>query len=98
MTSKERSYLRSLASSMQPVVTIGKQGLTEQVIKEINEVLECKKLIKISVLKSALREPKELIQEVCDTLKAEPIQFIGNKLIIYRFSSKKDIKHIEIPT
>lgn len=97
MNSKQRSYLRALATKIQPLVTIGKQGLSENVVAEINEVLEAKELVKISVLKNALREPKEILEEAAIALKAEAIASIGYKIVIYRRSKKKDIEHIILP-
>ncbi len=97
MNSRQRSFLRGMANSLQPLVTIGKQGLSESVIKEISEVLENKELVKITILKNSLLDPKDVINEAAAALNAEPVAAIGGKIILYRKSKKKGIEHIIIP-
>ncbi|TJZ75655.1 YhbY family RNA-binding protein [Chitiniphilus eburneus] len=83
----ERQYLRGLAHSLNPVVMIGNNGLTEAVIREIAINLDAHELIKIRVLGDdrALRE--QLLQQICDELGAAPVQHLGKLLIVYRPSS-----------
>jgi RNA-binding protein len=71
---------------------IGKNGLTEDVLKSIDEALEARELIKINLLNNSLLDTKETALEICDSLKAEYIQSIGNKIIIYRESEEKVIE------
>jgi RNA-binding protein len=97
MNSKQRSYLKSLANKLSPIVTVGKQGLTESVIKELDAVLTDKELIKASVLKNALSDPKDIMNEAAAALNAEPVLSIGSKFVLYRYSTKKDIEHIILP-
>jgi len=97
MTSKQRNFLRALAVNYEPVVTIGKQGLSESVLAELNDVLDNRELVKVSVLKNAPFEPKEILNEAAAALNAESIAAIGGKIVLYRRSDKKDVKHIEIP-
>lgn len=94
MTSSERSKLRGLAMTIEPVVTIGKNGLTESLIQEIDEQLEAKELIKINVLKNADLGAKDVIAEVAESVNAQPVQALGNKITLYRVSKRKDVKHI----
>lgn len=93
MDSKTRSKLNSLAMTMEPLVYIGKNGITQMVIDEINTLLDLREIIKLQVQKGADLTAKEAMQIVCDTTKALPITAIGNRFVIYRLS-KKDIKHI----
>ncbi len=97
MKSSVRNFLRAEASKLQPVVTVGKAGINDAVIKEISEVLELRELVKINVLNNATLSSKDIIQELAKLLRAEPIQAIGNKVILYRKSHKKDIEHIILP-
>ncbi len=94
-TSKQRSVLRSLAQNIEPIGQIGKGGITENVIKSFSEVLEKRELIKITVLNNSESDAKELIQELADALKAEPVCVIGHKIVLYRKSKRKDIEHIK---
>ena len=94
MTSKQRSKLISLAMNVSATVQIGKNGLTDAVIDQINASLEDHELVKIGVLKTADMSAKTMIAEVAERTGAEPVQAIGNKIVLYRYSSKEDIKHI----
>lgn len=97
MTSKQRAYLRSLAMTMQPIVNIGKNGVTESVISEVDNLLECKELIKISVLKNSDLQAKSVAESLQDEINAVVVQTVGNKITLYRVSKKDDVKHIQLP-
>lgn len=95
ISSKQRSYLRGLAQQVDPTVYIGKQGLTENVIKEIDTGLTCRELVKVKLQEGADLEPKDVANEMAEKLKAEFVQAIGRKFVLYRES--KDNKQIELP-
>ena len=96
MTSKQRSKLISLAMNISATVQIGKNGLTESVFDQISTSLEDHELVKIGVLKTADVTAKTVIGEVAAALNAEPVQAIGNKIVLYRYSHKEGIEHIKI--
>ncbi len=96
ITSKERKILSGIGQTIEPVFQIGKNGLTDVIVSELDEVLEARELIKISVLRNCDYTAKELIGEICDALNAEPVGCVGSKIVIYRRSRRKDVKHIEI--
>ncbi|MCM8710383.1 ribosome assembly RNA-binding protein YhbY [Clostridium sp. SYSU_GA19001] len=95
MTSKQRSYLRSLANNLEPIFQIGKSGLEEGFLKQIDEALEARELIKIKVLNNSGLEAREASDYICEKLNCEGVQAIGSKLVIYRKSEKKP--KIELP-
>ena len=94
MNSKQRKKLISLAMNVATTVQIGKNGITESVIGEIDRSLEDHELVKIGVLRSVLQSAKSLIAELAEKTSSEPVQAIGNKVVLYRLSQKDDIKHI----
>ncbi|MDE5655364.1 MAG: ribosome assembly RNA-binding protein YhbY [Clostridia bacterium] len=94
MTSSQRASLRSLAMQMQPTTHIGKNGISETLIKQIDEQLESRELIKIAVLKNAEFSAKEIAEELAQSAGAEVVQVLGSKITLYRVSKKSGIKHI----
>ena len=95
ITSKQRGYLRSLANNMNTIFQVGKEGLEENFLKQIDDALEARELIKISVLKNSGYEAREASDVICKELGCEGIQSIGSKVVLYRRSKKKPI--IELP-
>lgn len=84
ISAKQRSYLKSLANPMKPLVQIGKEGINDRVIAQINEILDAHELVKISILENAVLDAKETAIEVCQICRGEFVQAIGNRFTIYR--------------
>ncbi|MDF2655781.1 MAG: yhbY [Bacillota bacterium] len=95
ITSKQRSFLRSMAHELEPTVYIGKAGLTENIVKEMSIGLEHRELVKVKLQEGCDLSPKETANELADLLKAEFVQAIGRKFTLYKQS--KDHKKIELP-
>ena len=95
ITSKQRSYLRSLAHNIDPVVYIGKAGVTENVIKEIDQALEARELVKVKIQEGCELAAKDVANDILPELGAEFVQAIGRKFTLYRES--KENKQIELP-
>jgi len=95
ITSKQRSYLRGLAHELAPAVYIGKSGITENIVKEMETGLEMRELVKVKLQESCELEPKDAANELADLLKAEYVQAIGRRFTLYRES--KEHKQIELP-
>ena len=88
MTSKERAYLKSLANRVPALYQIGKDGISENMVKAIDAALEARELIKVHVLENALVDAKILAAELAEKTGAQVVQVIGKKAIIYRRSKK----------
>jgi len=86
MTGKQRASLRKIAATLQPIFQIGKQGVTGNLIKQLDDALEAREIIKITILETAGENTKELCNEIARELGAEPVQAIGSKFTIYRRS------------
>lgn len=95
LTGKQRSYLKKLANSIDPIFQVGKSGVTENFIVQIDQALEARELIKVNVLNNSLIDPKEAANDIARRTKSEFVQSIGNKFILYRES--KDNKKIDLP-
>ena len=96
MNSKQRAYLKSLAMTMDPILQIGKSGLTPEVTASVDEALAARELIKVSVLQNCLEDPKEMAQVIAERTHAQVVQVIGKKIVLYR-EGKDDKKRIELP-
>ena len=94
LTSSERAKLKSIAQNLTPIFQIGKNGVGDNQVNDILDALAAHELIKISVLKSAEAPTKLVLDEVCERTGAEPVQAIGNKIVIYKRSSKDGVEHI----
>lgn len=95
MTSKQRAYLMSLASRLEPVFQLGKASLTPEFTDAIAETFQTKELIKISVLKNCFDDPKEIAGTIAARTHAEVVQVIGKKIVLYK--ENKDHKKIFLP-
>jgi RNA-binding protein len=95
ITSKQRSYLRSLANNLEPIFQIGKNGVEENFLQQVDEALEARELIKIKILNNSGLETRETSDAICERLGCEGIQAIGSKIVLYRKSTKKP--YIELP-
>ena len=95
MTSKQRAYLKGLAQTMEPIFQIGKNSLTPENTKAIAEALEARELIKISVLKNCMDDPREIAETLAERTQSQVVQVIGKKIVLYKES--KDNKKIILP-
>ena len=88
MTSKQRAYLRGLANTLEPIVHAGKGGISDAMIKQADDALAARELIKGKVLETALMSAREVSDELCEALGADGVSCVGYKFVIYRFSEK----------
>ena len=91
ITSGQRAKLRSMAQNLKPIFHVGKNGINDNFIKDIDTALELHELIKIAVLRNSDLDAKTSMALLSAALKAEPVTAIGNKFVIYRRSSRDNI-------
>jgi len=84
MTSKQRAYLKSLAMKMEPIFRIGKASMSPELTKAIEEALDARELIKVSVLQNCADDPKEIAQIVSERTRSQVVQVIGKKIVLYK--------------
>lgn len=96
MTSKQRAYLKGLAMTMDPILQIGKGGLTPEVTASVEEALAARELIKINVLQNCMEDAREMAAVLGERTHAQVVQVIGRKIVLYR-EGKEDKKKIELP-
>lgn len=88
LTSKQRAYLRSMASTYDTIMQVGKGGVTANVIKTISDALEARELIKLRVLENSEYTPREAAEEIAEATASEVVTVIGTKFVLYRESEK----------
>lgn len=88
MTSKQRAYLKGLASNLDPILQLGKSSLTPEFTEAVGEAFHTKELIKITVLKNCADDPNEIAQTVAERTHSQVVQVIGKKIVLYRPDKK----------
>jgi len=91
LTGKQKGFLRSMANEMDPILQVGKGGITESVVTQTNEVLEVRELIKCRVLQNCSEEPKVVATELAEQVEADLAQVIGRNFLLYRRSKDKPV-------
>lgn len=94
MNSRQRAQLRGMANSLNPLFQVGKGGLNAQFVKQADDALEKRELIKLGVLETAPDSPREVAEAVAGAVGAEVVQVIGRKFVLYRES--KEHKTIQL--
>ena len=85
MTSKQRSYLKSLASTMDPIMQIGKSALTPEITESVRECFNTHELIKVKVLlDSAPEKPREIAEKLAAATESQVVQVIGGSMIFFK--------------
>ncbi len=87
-TSKQRSYLKGLASTEDAIFQIGKSSLTPPLVQAIDDAIEKRELIKISVLKNCMDDPHELADIIAERTHSNVVIVIGKKIVLYRPNKK----------
>ena len=94
MNTKERSFLRSKANPIKPLVFLGKDGISENVLAEVETALFHNELIKLSVLKACPTDAKSAANEIAQRTGSEVVQVLGGKITLYKLTDKDNFEHI----
>lgn len=90
LTSKQRAQLRGIASKEDTIIHIGKGGITENVITQTKDALKAREIIKGKVLENSMLTAKEALEALSEACKAEPVQHIGSKFVLYKTNPNMD--------
>lgn len=96
LAGRQIRQLRSMAHHLDPIVTVGKQGVAPAVVDQTNDVLETHELIKCSVLDSSGLSVREAADQLASRTHSEVVQVIGRRFSLYRESSRDDIEKIKL--
>ncbi|MCI8652361.1 MAG: YhbY family RNA-binding protein [Angelakisella sp.] len=91
LTSKQRAKLKGIASTTETILQVGKGGIGEPLVKQVDDALTARELIKLRVLETAPEEPSVLAQELAEATGSEVVQVIGRRLVLYRKNPKKPV-------
>ena len=95
MTSKQRAYLRGLANGIDAIFQVGKGGISDVLLEQLNNAIEARELVKITILETAPGSAKELAEEIAIGTNSVVVQTMGNKITLFR--QKKKNSKIELP-
>ncbi|ATW25471.1 ribosome assembly RNA-binding protein YhbY [Candidatus Formimonas warabiya] len=95
LTGKQRRFLRAMGTGIDPIFQIGKGGMNENLLKQLDDALEARELIKVKVLANSEELPKEVAGEIADATGSELVQVIGKNMLFFRQSKKKP--RLELP-
>ena len=95
LTGKQRAFLKAKANTIDPIFQLGKNGVTHSFIKQVEDALEARELVKIKVLNNSMLDATDVANEIAEEIDAEFVQSIGSKFVLYKES--KENKKIELP-
>ena len=95
MTSKQRAYLRSISNKLDPILHAGKGGISDAMIRQADDALEAREIIKGKVLETAPATAREIAEEIAAAVNAEVVQVIGRTFVLFR--QKEKDSQIKLP-
>ncbi|RFU65784.1 ribosome assembly RNA-binding protein YhbY [Peribacillus glennii] len=95
LTGKQKRFLRSKAHHLNPIFQVGKGGVNENLIKQIEDALEARELLKVSVLQNCDEDRDTVAESLSKGSRAELVQIIGNTIVLYKES--RENKQIQLP-
>lgn len=95
LTSKQRANLRSKANSMETILQVGKSGVGEALVKQVEDALLAREMIKIKVLENSLLTAREVATELSEKTGCDVVQVIGTRLVLFKRNNKKPIYDLD---
>ena len=96
LTSKQRAQLRGIANGIDTIVIVGKDGITDNLVKQANDALDAREIIKCRVLENSMLTAREACEELSRLTRSEQVQVIGTKFVLYRRHYDKSKRKIEL--
>ena len=96
LTSKQRAQLQGMAANLDTIVHVGKDGIGGNLVKQVNDALEARELIKGRVLENSMYTAREAAEELKVAARCEVVQVIGSKFVLFRYQHNKDKRKIEL--
>lgn len=96
LTSKQRAYLRGLASSYETIFQIGKGGISENLIQQVNDALRKRELIKLRVLDNSMLTSREAADQLAEAVKADVVQVIGSRFILFKRNPQEPVIDLKL--
>lgn len=91
LTSKQRATLRGLANPIETILQVGKGGINDALIKQVNDALTARELIKMRVLDNSPEPLREIAQKLAESTNSEVVQTIGTRFVLYRRNNKQPV-------
>ena len=91
LTSKQRAKLKSIAATTETILQVGKGGVGDQLVKQVDDALTARELVKLHALETAPEEPGTLAQALAVATRSEVVQVIGRRMVLYRRNAKKPV-------
>ena len=91
LNSRQRAQLRGMANDFETILQVGKMGISENTVKQVDDALEARELIKMSVLETCEKTSRQVADELAPMVKADVVQVIGRKFILYRESKENKV-------
>lgn len=95
LTSKQRAKLRGLANPIETILQVGKGGINDALIKQVNDALAARELIKMRVLDNSPEPLRDIAQQLADSTHSEVVQTIGTRFVLYRRNNKKPVIELD---
>lgn len=89
LTSKQRATLKSIASTEDTILQVGKNGIVDTLVIQVSDALKAREIIKMKVLEGAMLSPAEAAAELAEKTKSEVVQVIGNKIVLFKRNPQK---------